>query len=267
MKKGGQIYLSASTLAIMVFTALCAVSIIFAVQNYAANTSIEREYLAKDMAMMIDTLYSAPGDVEYDYLIPRPEFNFIIGKNYVIVKDHVTGKSSSYPYASSDDVTLVPFETKSPAKTLVMFKNGNQISFAAVNDYKDRLTLEVFENLAQFSKISRRRFDRECQEVFPIEFANNYFALLSRQTATLYYQSASGDAAIRTIEVGSALNLESKNHRDLILSSSSYEPSVGMSNVVRGNLYLVYKFNTWYWSRQTPEVDSLPKCSAEAKEV
>jgi len=70
------------------------------INNLADKTTFNQDYLARDVAFVLNTVYASPGDIEVSYFVPeKKDFVFIIGEGLVTVrkKDDVLNKKS-YPY-------------------------------------------------------------------------------------------------------------------------------------------------------------------------
>jgi len=70
------------------------------INNLADKTTFNQDYLARDVAFVLNTVYTSPGDIEVSYFVPeKKDFVFIIGEGLVTVrkKDDVLNKKS-YPY-------------------------------------------------------------------------------------------------------------------------------------------------------------------------
>jgi len=111
MKKRGKmsIFKKAQTRPIyhILFQVLIAVTVYWILQSYidsvAKDTMFEKSYLSKDLALLIDTIYSSPGEVDYLYTNDRAELNkfeFDFDKQKVSVVE-IEGKEKikvEYPY-------------------------------------------------------------------------------------------------------------------------------------------------------------------------
>ena len=75
---------------------IVALAIVNFVQSVVERTIFEKNYLARDLGTLTNTLYSAPGDVNYDYKENTGKFAFIFGfsPNKVEVKDATSAEKS-----------------------------------------------------------------------------------------------------------------------------------------------------------------------------
>lgn len=78
------------------------------VNSIAKNTMIEKNYFSRDLALLIDVIYSSPGDIYYNYFHEEDDvmnkFNFLFDEQKVEVSEAEIEQKPlpvSYPYADS----------------------------------------------------------------------------------------------------------------------------------------------------------------------
>src|SRR4030042_860594 len=101
-----------------------------------AETTYEKNFLARDMALLIDTLYASPGDVEYVYDLSAikselNKFDFEIKDGYVTVYDSGFKKPQAYRFAEKEGYEIHDFRAEAP-KAVKFVKKGNEISMQAL---------------------------------------------------------------------------------------------------------------------------------------
>ncbi len=73
----------------------------FVAQN-AEHTLFEKNYLSRDFALLLNTIYAAPGDITYTYAEGTQKFSFDASGNQVRVMQLMQGQKDelpvSYPY-------------------------------------------------------------------------------------------------------------------------------------------------------------------------
>ncbi len=108
------------------------------VDSMKDNTLYDKQYLAKDISLLVTTLYMAPGNVQYHYTYPNhpmDSFDFyfkpttMIGSNEVGVADSNVRYpyTISYPYASDSEITNELTQQISPDE-LWLTKTGSLIT-------------------------------------------------------------------------------------------------------------------------------------------
>ncbi len=93
-------------LAFVVFIALLSF-----VDGIKTKSTFERNFLARDTALLINTMYAAPGTFTIYYFEPlqgptKIPLLFDFSSNKVSIKDSATGQSASYPYAENKNAPL-----------------------------------------------------------------------------------------------------------------------------------------------------------------
>jgi N-acetylmuramoyl-L-alanine amidase len=105
------------------------------VKSIEQDTLFEKSYLSKDLALLVDTIYAAPGDVSYVYThhkVALPEFIFSFGDSQATVAEifkternqPAKGAPIYYPYAEDSNVQTQPYTIESPS-SLVFRLSGN----------------------------------------------------------------------------------------------------------------------------------------------
>ena len=140
-----------------VFEIILAIIVIVSLLNFindvSEQTIFEKDYLARDMALLINTLYTAPGDVSYTYNENAPKSKFIYefspnkvevyGKEEALQQNHPFYMFAENKYISLAYTTietdfipvLVPFKDsyRVGEKGIVkmnVIKSNNQISIS-----------------------------------------------------------------------------------------------------------------------------------------
>ena len=93
------------------------------VNSEAKGTAFEKNYLARDSALLINTIYASPGDIEYSYPYKTDNFIFDFKKNKVgVYEQHeaIEGGIIEYPFA--EDTTYTFFYTKLLPRNIQEYK-------------------------------------------------------------------------------------------------------------------------------------------------
>ncbi len=87
-----------------IFELILAGIVIFSLYNFindvSEKTIFEKNYIARDMALLVNTLYAAPGDVSYIYNEDTDKFKFVYGfmPNKVEVYEKEEALQQNHPF-------------------------------------------------------------------------------------------------------------------------------------------------------------------------
>lgn len=108
---------------------LCLVLIMFKLKE----TTYEKNFIARDMALLIDTIYASPGNLEYIYDMKGYGFDLEIKNGYVYVFDSGYKNPQSYRFAEKEDMEIEDFKPEAGAPRAVKFvKKGDRIEVEAL---------------------------------------------------------------------------------------------------------------------------------------
>jgi|GEM_PF-3270162 hypothetical protein len=97
------------------------------VNNEVKGTAFEKNYFARDSALLINTIYASPGDINYNYPDKTDNFFFDFSKNRVVVYEQnelVEGGVTEYPFA--EDLNYLFLYNKIPNRHLnIIYKKTN----------------------------------------------------------------------------------------------------------------------------------------------
>ena len=85
---------------------LIAVGFLAFVAQVASSTLFEKNYLARDLALLVDTAYAAPGSVNYLYEGNASRFVLVFGSNRVGVRLQRDVVAKEYWFADAGQGTL-----------------------------------------------------------------------------------------------------------------------------------------------------------------
>lgn len=116
----------------MIISALIVVSFIMAGRAYGKQEIYFKVAVAKDVAFLIDSLYSTPGDVEFIYPQEMPGFGIKISDNKVTVFKHsaLDSAAASYSYAGIND----KIDTQIECSNKIMFLKKGEVISLKCND-------------------------------------------------------------------------------------------------------------------------------------
>ena len=88
------------------------------INSEVKGTAFEKNYFARDSALLINTIYASPGDINYNYPEKTGNFIFDFKQNKVAVYEQhelVEGGVTEYPFA--EDISYTFFYNKLSPKT------------------------------------------------------------------------------------------------------------------------------------------------------
>ncbi len=95
------------------------------ISQFRDNTVFDVNYLARDLALVLNTLSFSPGNAEYQYEYPKLSFDFDF-RDKVTVKEK-EGNPISYPYMKHKGL-LYAFNPLSSPASITFYKSGKTIS-------------------------------------------------------------------------------------------------------------------------------------------
>ena len=110
------------------------------INNLSDETTFNQDYLVRDVALILNSVYASPGDIEVRYSVPENNFIFIIENGLVTIREEgdVLNKRS-YPYqednyveSNLDDV----LKLKSP-KMILFSKKKNILNVKRISEWSD----------------------------------------------------------------------------------------------------------------------------------
>ena len=119
------------------FDMILAVVVLYALFSFVSGvgkeTIFEKNYLSRDVAIMLDTISAAPGDVSYKYTENVGDFAFDINQNAVLVKGKGQPTSEGpwgvqYPFAENKELPVQPFKKEGDAVYLYFTKSRDGIT-------------------------------------------------------------------------------------------------------------------------------------------
>lgn len=112
---------------LLVIAVLCLVMIILKLNE----TTYEKNFIARDLALLINTIYASPGDIEYIYYVKGQGFDLEIKEGYVRVFDSGFKGGQSYRFAEKEGVKIDDFEAQAPS-SVKFIKKGDKIEIEAL---------------------------------------------------------------------------------------------------------------------------------------
>ena len=119
---------------IVLIAAFAVVMMVYISQHVAGSTALEKNFLARDISLVLNTVYAAPGEVKYNYQI-NPDvadrLEFTIADGIIVVSDK--GKDSpkyrvKYPYAEDIGLAKNPEWESAGISSISLIKQGDVVS-------------------------------------------------------------------------------------------------------------------------------------------
>jgi len=103
----------------LVLASIVLLALLFFVNGIVKQTIFEKNYLARDLAGLINTVYAAPGELTYRYNENAAGFTFDFGSGKVDVRSESKDPENVfYPFAKNDRISF-QYKTLSYAKDSV----------------------------------------------------------------------------------------------------------------------------------------------------
>lgn len=232
----------------------------------ASSTNLERDYAAKDIALLLDTIYASPGDLEYFYTMPE-RFDVSIKDNLATVRDKAANLESSYYFASSSRFTEKPFEADTPVRALRITKTGGTITAKGVYDEYENEAIRNFQEFLQFIKSNKdRHYDFKCREEFEFKLNIGYYAVVSKNgDASLFYESEIRATELSKGKAAEFRHLETGKKQDFFIAAGNWRPSIALTKSFNDRIIILNeeKTKTWLFAQPSIEINQLPRCEAQ----
>lgn len=118
----------------LVLAAIVLLSLLVFVKGIATQSIFEKSYLSRDIASAMNTIYAAPGDVDYNYIEKPKGYSFFVelknSRAYVYEETEKNPEQrTSYPFAENKKIKL-SYETiyASAGVNFKLSKNSSQIT-------------------------------------------------------------------------------------------------------------------------------------------
>ena len=120
----------------LVVVALVGVILVDMVNEEVKDTGFQKNYLSRDNALLLNTIYSSPGDIQYTYQEKTGKFIFDLKQNKIEVYEpnEVTeGGVVNYPFSEDRtyDLAYAKIVPKSANSNLVYSKSKGNIKIEA----------------------------------------------------------------------------------------------------------------------------------------
>ena len=138
MQKRGNIWTSkSSTIAIsklllgffeLVLVIAVYLALVAQLSGIKSDMTFEELYISRDLAFLIDTIYAAPGTVNYEYSIDKPILNiFIFDFKDQNVNINWEGVTQNYPSSENKKIPLNNIVVRNP-DSIVFEKNDEKMT-------------------------------------------------------------------------------------------------------------------------------------------
>ncbi len=115
----------------LVLALVVALALFQFINNVVKSTEFEKNYLARDLSLMVNTVYSSPGDVSYTYgeNLGGNSFSIKLEPNSVIVREKDSEVPIFYNFAENNNILFSynGFQTDKDKISLMFNKLNGQI--------------------------------------------------------------------------------------------------------------------------------------------
>ncbi len=109
----------------IIMVAIVVLGILLFAKGVTESTDLEKEYLSRDLALVLDTIYASPGDVSYTYYLNKNKLDVAIQDGQVKVSENGL-RPATYQYAGDSEVKTQNFDMPKPQE-ITITKRGKEI--------------------------------------------------------------------------------------------------------------------------------------------
>jgi len=126
----------------LTLAAIIAIALFSFVSDVAEQTIFKKNYLVRDLALVVNTLYASPGDVIYNYDEDITEFKLKFSENKITVTRKAVDEDLTnifYPFAENKNIPFI-------YKTIIFEEENDKIGFFKSNQLLEIVDAEVLNN-------------------------------------------------------------------------------------------------------------------------
>ena len=109
----------------IIMAAIVVLGILLFAKGVTEGTDLEKEYLSRDIALLLDTIYASPGDVSYTYYLDKNKLDIQIAKGQVIVSENGL-RPATQAYAEDAEFKNLAFTMQKPQQ-ITFIKKGKEL--------------------------------------------------------------------------------------------------------------------------------------------
>ncbi len=110
----------------LLFVGIVVLGMILFSKGVSEGQDLEKNYLARDIGLILTTIYASPGDVRYTYYLEKNEFEIEISKGQVKVSENGL-RPVTYSYAEDETMQNPTAKLQKPNQ-LTFVKKGKEIT-------------------------------------------------------------------------------------------------------------------------------------------
>ncbi|MBI2574389.1 hypothetical protein HYV82_00720 [Candidatus Woesearchaeota archaeon] len=238
----------------------------FIVRATGMDTTLARNYVARDLALLLDTIYAGNGDTEYFYNMPE-RFDISIKDNLVTVRSKTAKFESSHYFATSDKFTELKFEPEAPPRALIISKKAGTITIKGVYDENEKEAMASFEEFIQFINANKdTHYDFRCREEYELSLDRGYYVVVDRKgEAALFYDTGTRTTELMTAKAADFKHITTGTRMDFFVTSKDWTPGIAIRKSFTEKVIIVNdeKTSTWMWGMPAIDINELPRCEAQ----
>lgn len=146
------------------------------------GTYYNKHYLSRDLAYLLDTIYSVPGNVFFEYNNPKINFSKLAVKvsgNFVEVMEK-EGKSRPISFNFASNSRIAPIAVSIDSQPILLSKSGNSLSLSSLNlnllDCGDEEIIDSSGNSIFFIEVGGNPVNEEMIGLFKESQINSFIA-------------------------------------------------------------------------------------------
>ncbi|MBI2548370.1 hypothetical protein HYW21_03395 [Candidatus Woesearchaeota archaeon] len=137
-------------------------------KSSAEGTLVEKLYVTRDQALLIDAIYAAPGNIDYSYTLPdtflnMSQFNYLYYTYTVAMTEKNQPSLTAYPHYAdlflANNISFLTTDIKTPITMLQFSKIGDEITVGTLPEKNLlRQDCSVFAELQTQADVATRSF-------------------------------------------------------------------------------------------------------------
>ena len=236
-------------------------------RDISSDTTLERGFIARDFALLLDAVYASPGDVSYVYDLKEYRFRFDIDSSAVYVREKDNPqKFASYRYSKPADVSTDSYSFTSP-KELEIRKTGNFVRILPHYSEPDENAKDEFQRFAAFLSLLKGHAAL-CKSVFSFDQKrlSGYFIVYRPQELSLYKGTESVSTA-QAPRIGFAVHLppdQAFENFESSVQEVAFGQQAGHENFIAGDATVLQKGTQLAFGED--RYSQIGQCTAESGE-
>ena len=238
---------------------------LFRLSKLSSDTTLERGFIARDIALLIETIYASPGDVSYAYDLKDYRFKLEIGDGFVSVSEKGDEKSyARYRYSAAVQSGKFSF---TDAKELEIRKTGNFLRIIPLYREPGDNARDEFHRFAAFlSSLGEQKELCKSEFSFDQKRTSGYRIVYKKGELSLYMDSAGIDTEKAPI-IAFAVHLppeQAFDNFDVSVKEVAFLEAEGSGNFINGDVVILQKGRQLAFGQD--RYSTIKPCTSESNE-